>query len=61
MFVKNTFKRVKRLVNNISICPSKNFPQFGGGGGNRKDDDNGSGGNWGAGTGADAGDDEGWD
>ncbi|KAK3711949.1 hypothetical protein RRG08_019366 [Elysia crispata] len=35
--------------------------KFGGGGGNRRDDDNGSGGNWGAGTGADAGDDEGWD
>lgn len=37
--------------------------KFGGGGGNRNggDDDNAGGGSWGAGTGADAGDDEGWD
>ena len=55
------------------ICTCKSFiiiyttftifcPQFGGSGGNRNDDDNGGGGgSWGAGTGADAGDDEGWD
>ncbi|RUS84001.1 hypothetical protein EGW08_008223 [Elysia chlorotica] len=36
--------------------------KFGGGGGSRNgDDENQGGGNWGAGTGADAGDDEGWD